>query len=403
MGMVQIGQVSGNIVLRLHSGWQPQIRRIWGWLRCFRNFAIPKLRLRLPPGIEPCRKMKHGVAVAILVLLMLAVGCAQKQRVKVTYISDPPGGTLYKQNGELWGPCPKVLWYDLDTEAIARGYLETKGMVVRWPSGPNRQSDRLIRVTVDETDRHVIFSQPKDEPKALADAAGSEESKTPDEKQTEWQNMKKLHSADAEIRKTLARSSKKPVVVHKLLESPAGRILTLSKQHLVSLDWQRSNRGGARVEGKRPVAGPGVEFDIYFPSNSPGRCSLSLVSTGTGGRGRLVGTDVRGYDAFALKLTLVSINGQTQPETKQKLVAGAVIGPTPEGRLTGYEPVTLSLAASEQTVTAKTRISTDKIYEIGFHIHALDYPDWDQSGSRIVLRVEPAEDGRAWAFDSSKR
>jgi len=175
------------------------------------------------------------------------------------------------------------------------------------------------------------------------------------------------------------------------LESPARVILTLWEQQLVFLDWQRANRGGARVEGKRPVGGPGVEFDIYFPSNTPGKCSLSFVSTGEGGRGSLVGTDVRGYETFALKLTLVSVNGRSDPASKQKLVAGAVIGPTVGGRLAGYEPVTLSLAASERTVTAKTPVSTDKIYEIGFHIHALNHEDWDPSGSRVVLLVEPAE------------
>jgi len=54
-GMVQTAQILGNIDLWLHSGWQPQIRRIWGWLRPFWSFAIPKLRLRLPARIEPCR------------------------------------------------------------------------------------------------------------------------------------------------------------------------------------------------------------------------------------------------------------------------------------------------------------------------------------------------------------
>jgi len=340
-------------------------------------------------------KMKYGNAVAILVLLMLAVGCAQKQQVRVTFLSDPPGGILYKQSGKLWGPCPKALWYDLDAETIETGYLNVKGLTVRWPTGPEKKSEKLIRITVNRTDRRVVFVQPKDEPKALADAAGSQESKTPDKKQAKWQEMKKLQSADTgPIKKTLALSSKKSAVVDEPLEGSAGLILTLSEQQLILLDWHGSNRRGARVEGKRPVGGPGVEFSIYFPSNIPGSCSLSFVSTGAGGRGSLVGTDVRGYDAFALKLTLVSVNGRSDPALKQKLVAGAVIGPTAEGRLTGYEPVTLGLVASEKTVTARTPVSTDEIYEIGFHIHALNHDDWDPSGSRVVLLVEPAEQVR---------
>jgi len=164
------------------------------------------------------------------------------------------------------------------------------------------------------------------------------------------------------------------------------------------LDWSSLNRRGARVEGRRPESGSGVVFEIYFPSNSPGSCSLSFVSSGTGGRGDLVGADIRAYEAFALKLTLVSINGRSDPRAKQKLVAGAVIGPTATGRLTSYEPVTLSLAVSERTVTAMTPVSAEEVYEIGFHVHVENHQEWDAAGSRVVLKVEPAEGAEAGTF-----
>ena len=189
--------------------------------------------------------------------------------------------------------------------------------------------------------------------------------------------------------------SEKPVVVDEPVEILPSRILTLSEQQLVSLDWHSPNRPGARVKGKRIVAGSAVEFDIYFPSNSPGSCSLNFVSSGEGGISSLVGADIRGYEAFALKLTLISINGQSEPELKQELVAGAMIGPTTTGQLCTYEPVTLGLAASEKTVIAKTPVLIDKIYQIGFHVHMLNPQDWDQSGSMVKLRVEPVEDGEA--------
>ena len=59
--------------LWLHMVWQPQIRRIWGWLRGSWSFAIPKpstgsggaLRLRLPPGIEPCQKIAFFTLTAL--------------------------------------------------------------------------------------------------------------------------------------------------------------------------------------------------------------------------------------------------------------------------------------------------------------------------------------------------
>ena len=188
-------------------------------------------------------------------------------------------------------------------------------------------------------------------------------------------------------------SNKPVVVVGKPVAIPPSRILTLSDQQLVSLDWHSPNRAGARVKGKRDVAGSGVEFDINFPSNSPGNNSLDFVSSGEGGIGSLVGADIRGYEVFALKFTLVSINGQSEGALKHKLVAGALIGPSSTGQLRTYEPVMLGLAASEKMVIAKTLVQTDKIYQIGFHVHMLNPQDWDQSGSMITLRVELVENG----------
>ena len=112
--------------------------------------------------------MKHGFAVAVLIPLLFAVGCAQNKQVKVTYRSDPPGGTLYKLSGEPWGPCPKVIWYKLDKEIFADGYVDARGLVVRWPSGPEKVSGKLIRITVDDTDRQVTFVQPGSRPDSAA-------------------------------------------------------------------------------------------------------------------------------------------------------------------------------------------------------------------------------------------
>lgn len=105
--------------------------------------------------------MKRGIAVTILILMVLAAGCGGAKQVKVTYKSDPPGGTLYKQNGELWGQCPKVLWYDLDDQANENGYLDAKGLIVRWPTGPKKESSDLIRIRINSTERQVVFTQPR--------------------------------------------------------------------------------------------------------------------------------------------------------------------------------------------------------------------------------------------------
>lgn len=105
--------------------------------------------------------MKRGISITVLILLVLAAGCGgQAKQVKVTYRSDPPGGTLYSADGECWGPAPKVLWYDLDEEAIQKGYLDAKGLTMRWPHGPEKSSGELLRVTINGTERQVVFTQP---------------------------------------------------------------------------------------------------------------------------------------------------------------------------------------------------------------------------------------------------
>jgi len=185
-----------------------------------------------------------------------------------------------------------------------------------------------------------------------------------------------------------------PPVKVPAVKVPPSRILTLSEQQLASLDWQTPRRPGPYVKDKRVVAGPGVEFDIYFPSNTPGNRSLNFVSSGEGGTGTMVGADISGYEEFALKMTVVSINGQSGPDLKQKLVAGALIGPTTTRQVSTYEPVTLGLAASDKTAIAKTSGLADRIYQIGFHVHMLNPQDWDPSGSVLTLQVGPVEDGQ---------
>lgn len=192
---------------------------------------------------------------------------------------------------------------------------------------------------------------------------------------------------------TSCEDSSKKQPLYQPPEIPASRILTLSQQQLVYLDWHSPHRRGTRVEAKRIVAGSGVEFDIYFPPNIVGGSALNFVSSGEGARGLLIGADIRGYEAFALKFTFVSINGESQGDMKQKLAVGAVIGPNATGQLSSYEPFTLGMGDEEKSVIAKTPVRTPKIYQIGFHVHKLNPQDWDPAGTIVTLRVEPAEDG----------
>ena len=177
--------------------------------------------------------------------------------------------------------------------------------------------------------------------------------------------------------------------IERLIVVPGSGILTLSEEQLLLLDWNVAYSMGARVKGKRIITGRGVEFDIFFPSNSADCRSLDVVSSGEGGRGSLIGVDISGCEGFALKLTLVSINGKSDPDMKQKLVVGAVIGPTSKGQLSTYEPVTLSLSASNRTAVAETSVLVEKIYQIGFHVHMQNPEEWDSSASIVRLIVEP--------------
>ena len=168
--------------------------------------------------------------------------------------------------------------------------------------------------------------------------------------------------------------------------------LTLSGNQLIFLDWDGGIAFGARVVRKRLVPDSGLEFDILFPNNRPGYDSIDYVSSGVGGRGVLIGFDVSEYKVFSLKFTLVSIDGTNGTNMSQELVVGALIGPTAEGRLTDYTPVTLSFAAGRTTATSTIPIfGVSNINQIGIHVHMGKPKNWNLSGSMVTIRVEPVE------------
>ena len=60
--------------------------------------------------------------------------------------------------------------------------------------------------------------------------------------------------------------------------------------------------------------------------------------------------------------------------------------------LSSCEPFTLGMGDEEKSVTAKTPVYTNKIYQIGFHVHKLNPADWAPGGSIVTVLIEPAED-----------
>ena len=172
---------------------------------------------------------------------------------------------------------------------------------------------------------------------------------------------------------------------------PDSPTLTLSADQLIFLDWHGQATSRARVLTKRVAGKSGVEFDIHFASNEPGNRAIDYVSSGSGGRGRLIGSDMSSFEAFALKFTLVSVDGVAGSEATQELAVGALIGPTAAGELTEFTPVTLGGSSGQVTAVSSTRADGDKVQQIGFHAHMVNPERWNPSGSDVTLRVEPVE------------
>lgn len=180
------------------------------------------------------------------------------------------------------------------------------------------------------------------------------------------------------------------VVSEPVVVVPSGTV-TLSSEQLMYLDqgWRSPSR--PKVLNQRP-AGKGVLFDIRFPGNQPGHQTLSYVSTGARGRMALVGLDTKAFETFALKFTLVSINGAIGPQLPHELVVGAVIGPTRAGKISHYEPLQLSCAPEKMSGIARTPAAIENVREIGIHVRMANPKDWNPEETVVTLRVEPVED-----------
>ncbi len=183
-----------------------------------------------------------------------------------------------------------------------------------------------------------------------------------------------------------------------LSTEPASDVLTLSSSQLMFLDWDGPYASHAKVVKRRIVGDSAAEFDIHFPSNRPGNRSIDFVSSGLGGRSHLVGRDVSDYKTFALKFTLVSINGTAASDTTLKLAVGALIGPTIDGKVSGYTPVTLGGTSERVTAISRTPVGKSTIYRIGVRAYMVEPENWDPAGSTVTIRVEPVQNATipAW-------
>jgi hypothetical protein len=163
---------------------------------------------------------------------------------------------------------------------------------------------------------------------------------------------------------------------------------TLSDDDLMLLDRHFQHYSTSEVISKTDIAGPGVEFEIYFPDiNGPGH-SIYYVSCENGGEGLLTGIDISDFNAFSLKLTLVSVNGSNSPDAAGSLVVGALIN---SPRSYAYRPEVVSLKPQRNSAVSTTKTDGAKdVSIIGFTAHPFTPKGWDPNGSTIKLLVEAA-------------
>jgi hypothetical protein len=191
--------------------------------------------------------------------------------------------------------------------------------------------------------------------------------------------------------------AEEPVESAPVAPLPSDR-LTLSSEQLALLDWCRPSLARPRVVDQRVLDEGGVEFDIRFPGNGPVARSIDYLSSGSGGHGALIGLDVEGYKTFALKFTLVAIDGEATPGLPQELEVGAVVGPTGDGQLSGYEPLSLGLASQPKSGVAETPLGMKRIRQIGIHADLANPEKWNEGATLVTLRVEPVADASVAAI-----
>ena len=170
-----------------------------------------------------------------------------------------------------------------------------------------------------------------------------------------------------------------------------GRIFTLSDEDLMALDvYQDSNPkydpNVPKIVAQRDISGPGVEFDIYFPPDNKRKdnYALAYVSCNNRGKGTLVGIDVNDFNAFALKFTLISIDGKNDINSGGTLLVGALVN---AGYSHAFRPECISFAKGVEAVSI-TKTDAEKTSIIGFEVYKSSPDGWSPQGNTITIPIE---------------
>ena len=160
-------------------------------------------------------------------------------------------------------------------------------------------------------------------------------------------------------------------VVLALVPLAGGVSFTLSDAALMSLDWNFQHyyvqEVKARILERRDIPGPGVEFDILYPSASGlDRCFFALSSS-RGGWGTLLWNDVGVYARYELLITLKAVNGGRTIHEGDSLVVGENI--ETKGTPVPYRPFHLDFDANSEfpeSILAYMEVEGRRLLNVGF-------------------------------------
>ncbi len=162
--------------------------------------------------------------------------------------------------------------------------------------------------------------------------------------------------------------------------------LTLSDEGLMAIDDYSRNISGltATILEKRDIEGAGVEFDIYFPSNKRPDNAIYYYFSEQKRKEVFEGIDVNSYDAFELRFTLLSVDGNDSPDSGGSLNVGACINGAfrPKG-------ISLNKGYSRSAVsTTKLGLTTSRNANVGFTAYIVTPQGWNPNGTIVTLLVE---------------
>ena len=166
---------------------------------------------------------------------------------------------------------------------------------------------------------------------------------------------------------------------------------TLTDAAILSLDYNMQSHYArpltATITSEQDIPGTGVQFGIHFPSTNSLEDARYQVSDYAHGAGALAGLDVSAYSNFALKFTVVSIDGST---TESKLLeVGAVIG---NSSAWGFFPEIISLTGHyPPSAVSTTLVPSGAITDIGFYVSEYPFGAWSAGQHDVTLLVQPAD------------